>query len=268
MSSEMCILHIGMEYVLDRLLAPIARLLVGWGVLFPVVAARMKRHYVQAARAVAHKTGSGKITDSRISVLTGLQRRDIAALREAPQARPGPARNLLSRLVAQWQVRPGYSKEGQALSIAHKGPAPSFDALAADIRRDVHPRTMLDMLEAAGTVRQEPEGRVTLVETAYRPLAGSEDQLGYLADNLGDHMLAAVENVMHDPPPYFERAVHYNGLVQADVAQLEAHFRTRQMEVLQELNQMAAMMQQSAGAGATMRLRAGGYFYSQDEAEL
>ncbi len=265
---KMCNMHTGMDYVLDRLLAPIARLLVGWGILFPIVAMRLKRHYVQAASTAARKTGNGKVTDSRISVLTGLQRRDITTLREALPARPDPASNLLSRLVAQWQVRPGYSKEGRALSIEHKGPPPSFDALAADIRRDVHPRTMLDMLLAAGTVMQDQDGRLTLVETAYRPLTGSVDQLTYLADNLGDHMLAAVENVMHDPPPHFERAVHYNGLTQTDVAQLEAHFRTRQMEILQELNQIAAKMQKKAGAKGTMRLRAGGYFYSQNKAEL
>jgi hypothetical protein len=61
--------------------------------------------------------------------------------------------------------------------------------------------------------------------------------------------------------------VHYNGLTEADVARLEAHFSARQMALLREINQMAAMMQQGAGGKATIRLRAGGYFYSHDEAE-
>ncbi|MEO1550705.1 MAG: hypothetical protein AAFR93_09770, partial [Pseudomonadota bacterium] len=62
---------------LDRVLRPLVRLAIARGVLFPDLAQCLRRLYVEAAVA----RGQGRVTDSRISVLTGLQRREIARLR-------------------------------------------------------------------------------------------------------------------------------------------------------------------------------------------
>ena len=78
----MCNLHI-MHELLDTLLAPFARLLVARGVLFPDLSERLKAHYVEAAKGLTQ----GKLTDSRLSVLTGLQRRDIARLKTIQRER-------------------------------------------------------------------------------------------------------------------------------------------------------------------------------------
>ena len=100
----MCKLHI-MTHALDHLLAPLARLLVARGVLFSDLTEQLKLQYVRAAEAGAE----ARATDSRLSVMTGLQRRDIARLRADQSGTEGPARpNHLSRLVALWQALPDY----------------------------------------------------------------------------------------------------------------------------------------------------------------
>lgn len=244
----MCILHIMLD-ILDTLLAPLARLMVARGVLFPDLVERLKIHYVDAA---ATQT-DGKITDSRLSVMTGLQRRDIVRLREAPPRDTRP--NHLSTLIARWRTDPSYNSQ----PLPKTGPHPSFEALARDIRRDVHPRTMLDTLLAAGTVTQGDD-RITLAQTSYQPLAGSRDQLEYLTHNLGDHMHAATDNVLGHQPPHFERAVHYSGLTQAQVTQLEAAHHDAQMHVFETLSTKAAAMKALREDGARYRFRAGAYF--------
>lgn len=251
-----------MPDMLDHLLSPLCRLLVARGVLFADLAERLKGHYVQAAQALSE----GKTTDSRLSVMTGLQRREIARLKGF-DARPGKP-NPLSRLVALWQSDPEYQTNGQPQPLPRTGPQPSFESLAFEIRKDVHPRTMLDTLETAGTVRIDDEDRVHLVETAYLPLSGSEDQLAYLAFNVGDHMAAASDNVLGQSPPFFERAVHYGGLSEAQVATLTARFHAGQMVLLEELNREAAEMKTSRKEMGKMRFRAGGYFYSTEEGEV
>ncbi|MEZ5714332.1 MAG: hypothetical protein R3D85_03635 [Paracoccaceae bacterium] len=40
-----------------------------------------------------------------------------------------------------------------SLEAAAHWPAPSFEVLGRAVRQDVHPRTFLDALDAAGTVR-------------------------------------------------------------------------------------------------------------------
>ncbi|NJM83859.1 MAG: hypothetical protein HC844_16675 [Tabrizicola sp.] len=245
----------------DALFAPLARLLVARGVLFPALVERMKAHYVQAA---LHLSG-GSGTDSRITVMTGLQRRDVARLRGAEIRDQRP--NHLARLVALWLTEPEYQANGRPRDLPRNGPAPSFEALATALRRDVHPRTMLDALLATGTVGPGADGQtVRLLQSSYQPLAGSEDQITYLARNLGDHMSAASENVQGHQPPHFERAVHYSGLTENQVTALDARFREGQMALLRQIGQEAATMKRENSAPGAMRLRAGGYFYqTRDE---
>lgn len=262
MSIKMCKKHI-MSNMLDSLLTPIARLLVAQGVMFADFGDLMKRAYLRAAM----RQVPGKMTDSALSLATGLQRRDVARLRalpDMPRARPDP----LSRIVAQWLSDPEYSVEAGPKVIPRKGDAPSFDALAASIRKDLHPRTMFEKLLDAGTIAcDEKLDEVTLVTRAYVPLAGSEAQMTYLVENLSDHALAAVDNVTAPQPSHFERAVHYDGLTEADVLALKVAFYEGQMQLLERINRMAAERQAQAPTTAGYRFRAGGYFYETGEVD-
>ena len=271
-SYEMCILHIFFPHcpvkenvhiahvltILDSLFAPLARLLVARGVVFPDFAERMRAHYIAAAERQA-----GKTTDSRLSVLTGLQRREVTRLRGFVPRDERP--NHLSRLVALWQTDPAWAQGGTPLPLPRNGPAPSFEALAWSVRRDVHPRTMLDALTASGTVALSDDGsEVLLVRASYQPLAGSEDQLAYLARNLGDHLGTATDNVLGGKPPQVERAVHYTGLAEAQVQALAEAHAEGQMALFQDLSRRAAAMK-AAGPPGTLRFRAGAYFHQTED---
>lgn len=232
--------------VLDLLLRPIARLAIARGVLFGQVAERLKLQFLRGATDLAD---GSKLTDSRISVMTGLQRRDITRLRDLPND-PSPVSNHLSRLIATWHQLGG-------TPLARK----AFDALALDIRRDVHPRTMLEHLLDAGCVAVQADV-VTLQVQSYQPLPGSAEQLTYLGRNGADFLTAATQNVIEDPAPFFERAAHYDQLSPAAVAELEAEFRAGQMALLRQISAKAAVLQDSDPGG--MRFRAGAYFYKED----
>lgn len=256
----MCILHI-MINLLDPLFAAFARLTVARGILFPDLIERLKLHYIDAAKDMT----DGKITDSRLSVLTGLQRRDIVRLREISPKGQKP--NHLSRLVALWQTEPMYSSSGKPNDLPKNGPEPSFEALARIVRRDVHPRTMLDTLVATGTVAVNEDQTVRLAQTSYQPLSGSEDQLAYLAQNLGDHLNAATDNVLGHTPPHFERAVHYTKLTPEQVKELKADYNAGQMTLFETLSKKAAAMKKLPSKDAQDRFRAGGYFYHTGEGD-
>ena len=246
--------------ILDRLLGPLARLLVARGILFPDLMERMKAHYVQAAIGIS----DGKVTDSRLSVMTGLQRRDVTRLKDFSPKEQRP--NHLVRLIALWQTEAAYLKDGKPIPLLRSGTAPSFEALAKDVLKDIHPRTMLDALLATGTVELDGDV-VRLVKTSYQPLAGSDEQITYLTNNLGDHMSAASENVLGQDPPHFERAVHYTELSPGQVAELEAEFRDGQMALFEALARKAAALKKLPAGGGRHRFRAGGYFYQTGEDE-
>jgi hypothetical protein len=259
----MCILHISrfalrckknvqhahMHRFVDAILAPLARLCVAHGLPFADIAERLKQHYVAAARAQA----GPRATDSRLSVMTGLQRREVIRLATLPDADVTPKPNPLSRLVYVWRT----DHAGRALPRI--GPEGSFEALARSIRRDVHPRTMLEQLLAAGTIRVGDDGLVHLLADSYQPVAGSEAQIAYLADNAGDFLNAATENTLAPAAPFFERAAHFNQLSAHAVLTLDKTFRAGQMALLTELGREAARLQDTAPG--PYRFRAGGFFY-------
>ncbi|MEX0283631.1 MAG: DUF6502 family protein [Paracoccaceae bacterium] len=241
---------------LDPILTPLARLAIRRGWLFKTVEKRLKHAYVTAALAL----GGAETTDSKISIMTGLQRRDVAALRRDP-APPEHQRQPLAEIMSLWWNDPAYASEG----IPIQGDEGSFTALARSVRQDVHPRTFLDLLIDAGNVVQTGE-RVVLKHRSYRPVFGSDDQLTYLSDNVGDHLSAAVDNVV-DGGRNYDMGVHYKGLSEAAIARLDGHFRTRMTEILTELDMMARQFPESDDGPC--RFRAGAYFFDDrpDEAK-
>ncbi|WP_297341068.1 DUF6502 family protein [Pseudophaeobacter sp.] len=239
---------------LDHIFRPLARLAVQRGCLFPAVERRLRRAYLEAAKAI----DGDETTDSKISIKTGLQRRDIARLRSESDP-PEAKRQPLAEIIALWWGDPAYDPEG----IPTQGDGASFTSLARRIRKDVHPRTFLNILIENGTVSEIGE-RVSLNTRSYRPPSGSGEQLAYLADNVGDHLAAAVSNVVEEGTKY-DMAVHYKGLSANAISQLDQHFRTRMEQTLEELDTMARGF--PASEDGLHRFRAGGFFFDDSDCE-
>lgn len=236
---------------LDLILRPIARLAIAKGQRFADVSEQLRRAFLMEARTAA----GASATVSQLAIVTSLQRRDFKRLLDAAPITVPTSSDPLSKLVALWLA----DHSGDPLN--QHGDAPSFDALARKVRKDVHPRTLLDRLEETGTA-QITDDMVHLLKPAYVPLEGSEAQLRYLSENVGDHLATAVGNVLGDPEA-FDLAVHYDGLSLTAIEELETLWRARMDAVLQEVNQMAAAHQNSQ-PGA-LRFRAGGYFRKEEK---
>ncbi|MEM8591567.1 MAG: DUF6502 family protein [Pseudomonadota bacterium] len=240
-----------MQRVLDRVFRPLATLAIAKGMRFADAAEILRRAFLYAAR----KEQGTDAPVSRLSVLTGLQRRDVTRLLDAESdAAPEPQRDhSLTRLVAQWVT------QLDAAPLPQHGAAPSFDALARSIRQDVHPRSLLDVLLAAGIVSLR-EDCIHLLTKSYVPLPGSDDQIDYLGENVGDHLSTAVANVLGQSEAV-ELAVHYEGLRQEDVDYLHDLWRKKLRAALEEISAEAA----SRPAGGHYRFRAGGYFRKEEQ---
>ncbi|WP_159980122.1 DUF6502 family protein [Roseobacter cerasinus] len=234
---------------------PLARLAVQKGWLFPVVERRLRYAYIEAAERLDH----GTATDSKISIKTGLQRRDIAKLR-GEDVPTQSKRQPLAEIIALWWNDPAYDPKG----IPIQGGDGSFTSLARCIRKDVHPRTFLDILIETGTVSETGE-KVSLNARSYQPAAGSDDQLAYLADNVGDHLETAVSNVV-DAAKNYDMGVHYEGLSVNAVTQLDQHFRSRMRQTLEEMDTMAQEF--PASEDGPHRFRAGGYFFDDRDRKV
>ena len=236
---------------LARVLRPLVRLFIRAGITFPAVCDLLRELYVNVAEHDFALAGKSQ-TDSRVSLLTGIHRKEVARLRGAgaPVSTVPVALSRTSRIMARWLSTPEFiDDDGQPLPLARAGDG-SFEALVASVTRDVRPRAVLDEWLDRGLVALDGPDRVVLKEAALIPAGGSDQQLYYFGRNLHDHCAAAVANVLGPQPPFMERAVHYDGLSEAVAVKLEAQSKKLAMTALKAANKEANAACESDGGGA------------------
>ena len=258
---------------LRRILRPLVRLLIARQLTFPWAADVLRGLYVQVALREFPVEGKRQ-TDSRITLLTGVHRKDVKRLRgqRATAVRAPRAASLGAQLIARWTALPEYLDEhGQPRPLprlAAAGEPHSFESLVRSVNTDFRPRVVLDEWLRLGLARLDDQDRVCLDVQAFIPAEGSDEMAYFFARNLHDHLAAAVHNMLGEPAPLLERSVNYNNLSPAAVAELDELGRRRAMEVLQELNARALELQRrDAGRReASWRFNLGVYLYREDQA--
>jgi hypothetical protein len=248
------------------------------GVTFPVLADLLRGLFVEVATTDLLLDPRAR-TDSRVSLLTGVHRKEIRRLREqevAPDAVP-PVVTLASQIIARWVGTPDFlDPQGKPLPLARVGQpgaaGASFETLVAAVTADVRSRAVLDEWINQGIVTLDAEGRVRLEASAFIPRAGSTEQLFYFARNLHDHMAAAAANMAAPgPAPFVDRSVHYDRLPAAAAQRLEALGREAAQAMLLGVDHAALKIADEADAaaaepgGATRRVNLGVYLYIEDD---
>jgi hypothetical protein len=258
-----------LQEALVQLLEPVARLAVARGLPFAAAQELLKQAFVDAA-AAAHPGLAPHRKVSRIATSTGINRREVTRLaaparRQAARA-AGPT--AASQLAAHWRTHPAWrGATGQPLVLARLGPAPSFEALAQEITRDVHPRSLLDELCRLGLARLDEEtDTVALQGDAAVPSGDRLRMLGVLGANVGDHLRAAVDNVLASGrPPHLEQALFAEGLSAASLEQLRPLLREQWTRLRQTLVPAleARIEADAAVPGPHARVRLGLYAYQE-----
>ncbi|MCW5632346.1 MAG: hypothetical protein KIT17_03340 [Rubrivivax sp.] len=261
---------------LAQLLAPVARLAVARGLPYAAAQELLKRAFVEAASA-AHPGLAPHRKVSRIATTTGINRREVTRL-TAPEAGRAPrgagrpaARSLASELYVHWRTHADWRDAlGRPRVLPRLGPAPSFEALAQAITRDVHARSLLDELCRLGLARlDEASDTVSLQGDAFVPSGDRVRMLGFLGANVGDHLRAAVDNVLAiDRPPHLEQALFAEGLPPQSMDALRPLLREQWARLREAL--VPALEAQIAGADASAlaeapraRVRLGLYAYHE-----
>ena len=237
-----------------RLMRPLVRLMMRSGLTFPILADMLRSLFVEVAVNDILTEPKAR-TDSRISLLTGVHRKEIRRLRGLPAdlASEGFEATLGSQVVARWVGTPTFMNEaGQPRPLVRvrqdrPNGEPSFEALVESVTSDVRPRAVLDDLRGHGVVLLDLHDRVQLNTAAFIPRPGGEEQLFYFARNLHDHVAAAVANISGSGAPRFlDRSVHYDRLTPEQAKDLEHYARTAAMQVLLDVNRRALEMTESS----------------------
>lgn len=260
---------------LRHALRPLVKLMLTRGITFTYASELLKSLFVEVADRDFRLDGKVP-TDSRVSLVSGVHRKEVSRLREVlgsgEEAMPEVI-SLGAQVVAQWMGTAPYADEtGQPRPLARfasEGGELSFEALVARVNRDIRPRVVLDEWLRLGVVDIDDEGRIRLHAGAFVPSKGFDEMSFYFGHNVHDHAAAAAHNLQGVEPPFLERSVHYDGLSADAVEQLARQASTLGMDSLVAVNRNALALAKRGGTTALPRRRMtfGVYFYAEDSEE-
>lgn len=261
---------------LRHILRPVVRLLLAKGIGYTYLADLLKEIYVDVAVREFGLPGKPQ-TDSRITLLTGVHRKDVKRLREMEQEplEAPEAVSLGMRVVSAWSHAPFADEEGLPAPLprlASQGGEKSFEGLVASVSKDIRARALLDEWLRLGVVRIDDRDHVVLDTAAFVPSGSLEQQAFYLGHNLHDHAAAAVANVLAEKGVFLERSVHYEGMTAEAVASLAKEAERSGMRLLHTLNKKSLDSLNKTGAKEDQkpdlgRYTCGIYFYSAKDDE-
>jgi len=255
---------------LKRLLRPLIKLLITHSVGYTTLCSLIKTLYVETA-ADDFVIEGRKQSVSRISLLTGVHRKDVKRLQEQVRkdyAAPSSI-SLGAQLVAKWTSLPEYQDtKGQSIPLPRlvtEGGEMSFEALVASVSKDIRSRVVLDEWLRLGIAHLDERDRVILNTNAFIPEKGFDEKAFYLGQNLHDHIAAGVNNMLGVTPAFLERSVYYNRLTIDAVNKLNSLAKDKGMLLLQELNRKAIALEEkgSPRQNSEHRMNFGIYFYAE-----
>jgi hypothetical protein len=259
---------------IERLLEPLVQLMMRNGLAHGAFSEIAKRVYVRVAREEGRIAGR-KQTISRMSILTGLTRKDVARLsKPAEDMHPHDSAgyNRAARVITGWIRDERFTDEqGEPRPLEIDGDGDDFSELVRAFSGDMPPRAVLDELERVGAVERDGDGRVTLEVRAYLPRSGEAEKLGIL----GADVAGLISTIRHnlddqDQDPYFQRKVFYDNLPQDCLSELKDLTAKHGQELLERLDRWMAEHDLDANPqpGATGGGRAGiGVYYFQENDE-
>ncbi|KAB2965187.1 MAG: hypothetical protein F9K15_19560 [Zoogloea sp.] len=259
-----------MGEALRAVLGPLARLALAKGVPFAVLEEMLKETFVDEALKAQPAQAPSRLV-SRISVATGLNRREVTRLTREQRATRAVRQAPAAEVFARWQTDPLYLDEAgvpRALPrVAGPAGGPSFESLAQGVTRDVHPRSLLDELCRLGVACLDAgSDEVSLLRNAFVPSDAQTAMLGFLGDNVGDHLAAAVSNVLAAEPPHFEQAVFADELSAESIERMRGFVLGQWTALMKSAVPMLEDLieeDRQAGRPQDRRLRIGLYSYAE-----
>jgi hypothetical protein len=197
------------EDSLMRLLLPITGLLVRGGIGIDELVYAAKRAYLQEAmRAITRQVGRTNI--SRLSVATGMTRKEVSALLSVSQKTGGAAVSRRSgqqralRVLKGWLTDSRFTnRRGHPGVLAYKGGGKSFTRLVKLYGGDVTPNSVLRELERIEVIDVTDAGALRLRRSPGRGIE-MEYKLTDLATKFEDFARAIIQsNSMADDSSFF-----------------------------------------------------------------
>ncbi|MFQ5470922.1 MAG: DUF6502 family protein [Gammaproteobacteria bacterium] len=254
-----------------RLLRPLIRILLRNGIAYGSFAELAKKVFVDVAFEEFGISGK-KQTVSRVSVLTGLTRKETKRLHELenPDDQGADAKyNRGVRVVSGWVNDPLFLDEsGRPLALDIDGSASSFAELVKKYSGDMPTKAMLAALVEAGSVEQV-DGKINLITHAYIPGKDPVEKINILGSDSAelistiDHNLTAAPSMLR-----YQRKVSNQHVKAEVVGEFQKISSAKAQALLEELDHWLSQNEvDEKEASQEKYVSMGIYFYERDVKE-
>lgn len=226
-----------------RLLRPLIRILLRHGVSCGAFTELVRRVYVEVADQEFTVEGR-KQSVSRIAVITGLNRKEVARIHKLPPIEKtgvDERYNRAVRVISGWLRDPQFhDSKGDPDSLCFEGER-SFSELVKKYSGDMPPRSVADELERVQAIEVTPHGELRLSARGYVPGGGELEKLQVLGTDTRDLIDTIDHNLTHSPEQArFQRKVSYDNVPLDHVEAFHRLSSRLAQNVLEQLNDYLA----------------------------
>lgn len=246
--------------LLGRFLRPIARLAVKSGLSFREISHLLKVEMLDICESELLKSGQ-KISASKISAATGLNRNDIKALKEAPEETSPFSHRLVARVLNRWEQDKRFlDGRGRPRILTITGPNNDFEKLVSSVSSHIAAGAVLFELLRTGQIKKTPRG--VKLESAIA-LASKDVMRGLdlLARNIESLCSAVFENLAQKEMKNLHLRTTYDNIYVSDLERIREwliregtrfHERMRDMLSKSDADVHPRLTKSSSEAGATV----------------
>lgn len=267
-------MNIESRLMMLRILRPLVRFLLRNGVLFHQFMDIVKWVYVDVA--FESKITGKKQTKSRVSVLTGLSRVEVAkqTSREIHDMDDGEKWHRAGRVLSAWASESDYQDDnGKPLVIAIEGDTPCFEDLVTRHSGGSTVRAILDELVRVEAVKRNADDSVSLLRPFY--LVDEAEQAIQQMQVVGFSAGSLLETLEHNTRDSqtdlrFQRLVFEEDLPVSTLDDLRSQLRESGQSWANQTDallteQKAAATKQPSGDKGTARVGMGIYYFEQPD---
>jgi len=247
-----------------RLLNPLVRILLRSGMVAKDLEEIVRQVFVDVASSEEFAIeGRSRVSNTRLAILTGLTRKEIARLRRGESfQRDFSNMSRVARVLNEWQRNARYTGAyGVPLELPFDAARdePSFTELVKLYSGDMLPRAMLDELLRIDAVKQFDDGTLKLQSSTYLPSPMDEASI----EHLGTVIQRIADTLNHNNDERYAATKRVERLVYSDQGFPESKYpdfqrlvRDRSAEFLEAINSWIVANELSENAPDTPAIRA------------
>jgi hypothetical protein len=263
------------QTALMRILRPVVKLMIHLGMPLQSFIEVLKATYVEVAEKHFAEEGRS-LTDSQVSVLTGVHRKDVRRLRTEPLQAESLTPSLSMQVGMAWTSIAGLmDAEGTFLPLARRNAKlangqgvqlgeKTFDDLVESLTSDVSATAVLkDMLRQNMVQELAPEV-YKLSPTFFLSDEKLSDKIGLVSLHIQDRIEASVQNLISGKRMHTVTSVYSKGVSADSLARLITMFEQDSTKILNKLNVSVTQGEQTLLPDQpAMRMSCGFYIYSE-----